>query len=69
MCYMLGPKIYWDIHEKKKIKKEKNDTWHMTCDMWHVAGDTRCLTLDMWHVTLDTWDNVGGEHSLKMSAL
>ena len=35
--------------------KETNDMWHVTCDMWLV-------THDMWHV-------VGGEHSLKSSAL
>ena len=36
--------------------------WHMTRDTWHV-------THDVWHVKCDIWHMVGGEDSLKMSAL
>ena len=36
--------------------------WHTICDSLHVTCDTLHVTCDMWHV-------VGGEHSLKISAL
>ena len=41
----------------------------MTLDMWHLTPDIWDLTPDTGHVTRDMWHMVGGEHSLKMSAL
>ena len=41
--------------ESDNIVKKKNDTWHLTPEMSHVI-------CDMWHI-------VGGEDSLKISAL
>ena len=41
------------------VKKKK---LHVTRDTWHLTHDTRHMTRDMWHM-------VGGEHSLKISAL
>ena len=37
---------------KKRRKKVKHDTWHLTPDTWH-------LTCDTWHGTCDIWHMVG----------
>ena len=48
--------------KEKKKKRKKSDMWHVTPDNWHV-------TTDMWYVTPDMWHVVGGERSIKNSAL
>ena len=46
-----------------------NDMWHLTHDMWHATHDTWHMTCNTWHVTHYMGHMVGGELSLKVSAL